>query len=89
MTWKHPNDMDREELRELVGDMGLMALDLAQHLAFTNDMLRPELRADAYRRAQAMAYELSAFPHHGPRDDSPRTPGIAMFGEGGLQAWSY
>jgi hypothetical protein len=86
--WKHPNDMDREELRELVSAMGMMALDLAQHIAFTNDMLKPELRAEAYKRGEAMAYELAHYPMDGPREDSPRTPGIAVFGEGGLQAWT-
>jgi hypothetical protein len=60
---KHPKDMSREELREVVSAMSWAALDLAQHLNFTNEMLKPEFREEAYKRAERMAGELSSLPY--------------------------
>ena len=55
---KHPNDMTKEELRDLVFAMSSMALDLAQHLDWTTNCLRVQYKKDAYRRAIKMAREI-------------------------------
>lgn len=86
--WKHPNDMTRDELREIVSDMSWMALDLAQHLNFSNEALKEEYREEAYQRAEKMAYELSHYPYHGPDPEAPASPGVAVFGETGLEGWT-
>src|SRR6185312_11019882 len=54
----HFRDMSREELVEHCSDIGWMALDLVQHLDFTREMLRHDLRAHAYVRAERMAREI-------------------------------
>ena len=81
---KHPKDMDADELRELVFDMAGLALDLAQHLNFTNEMLREDLQTDAYKRAEQMAYQLTWHPYteRGPRNDKLD---IVVFGANGLE----
>lgn len=56
---KRPEDMEKDELVSLIRDMGWMALDLAQDMAFTNEMLRRDLRASAYRRIAADLYQLA------------------------------
>ena len=81
---KHPNDLTADELRELVWEMSLAALDLAQHLAFTNDMLKAEYREEAYKTAERRAYELCYLTCQDP--SIPLTQGIAFFGEHGLEA---
>ena len=55
---KHPRDMTRDELIQFADDMTWAALDLAQHLSCTNDLLREEHRPDAYKRAEQMAYAI-------------------------------
>jgi hypothetical protein len=92
--WKHPNDMSREELRDLVGDMSWMALDIAQHLNFMNLQFTPGGRREGdeddgpgYIAAERMAYALSALPYRGPEamEGLRRTPGVAVFdGQGGF-----
>lgn len=54
-----PEEMDKEELVAFVRDMGWMALDLAQDMEATNQMLRRDLRASAYRRIGADLYRLA------------------------------
>jgi hypothetical protein len=75
--------MSRQELRDLVSDMGWAALDLAQHLSFTNEMLREEYRGEAYKKAQTMAYALANMPYS---ETQPRDPlgHVAVFGKDGL-----
>jgi hypothetical protein len=81
---KHPNDMTREELRELVSAMSWAALDLAQHLNFTNDWLKPEFREQAYKRGEQMAYELSHMPYAEDRPEGDSKFNVVVFGEDGL-----
>lgn len=78
---KHPNDMNKEELRDLVRTMSSMALDLAQHLCFTNDCLKVQYRKDAYKRAEQMAYQLTyAWEYEQPEGNMD----IAIFNSNGL-----
>ncbi len=81
---KLPNDMTREELRELVWAMSSLALDLAQHLRFTCEGLRPEYREEAYGRATQMAYDLAFYPYAENRPEvSPNC--IMVLGENGIE----
>lgn len=57
----HYRDASTDELREIVSAMGWMALDLAQDMAFANEMLRRDLRASTYRRVCADLYRLSQY----------------------------
>lgn len=96
MRWKHPNDMDRDELRDVVSDLSWMALDLAQHLNFMNLQFSEGGRkgpddddAEGYTAAEQMAYAISNYPYHGPPPDMPEASNvsIAMFdGKGGWSA---
>jgi len=93
-SWRHPNDLSRVALRELVGDMSWMLLDLAQHLNFMNLQFEPGGRkgpldedAPGYKEAERMAYSIGSFPYEGPGclADHRRTPGVAIFdGNGGF-----
>lgn len=95
-AWPHPNDMTREQLREVVFAMGWMALDLAQHLNFANLQFQeggckgPEDDdAESYIAAERMAYAISHYCFDGPaaveRQALRTTPGIAIFdGKGGF-----
>lgn len=56
---EHYRKMDRDQLAELVSALGWMALDLAQDMAFANEMLRRDLRAATYRRVAADLYRLA------------------------------
>lgn len=75
-TTAHCKDMSKEELSDMVGAMGWMALDIAQDLHFASHMLRRDLRASAYRRACAACYELSDFAYRG----RPEQIDIKVFG---------
>jgi hypothetical protein len=78
--------MSAEELRAIVEWMSTTALDLAQHLAFTNDMLAKEHRDAAYKRAEQWAYELTWLPYNGPGELAAGAgSGLAFFGEKGLE----
>lgn len=77
---KHYRDMSREELIETINVMGWVALDLAQDMAFANEVLRRDLRAAVYRRVCADLYGLSQLPH-GPFDDAPNEIGVKVFGK--------
>ena len=79
---KHPNDMTWQELRDLVSAMSWAALDLSQHLNFTNEMLKEEYKANAYKRAESMAGAICSMPY---KDHAP--PGqidMVIFGADGL-----
>ena len=78
---KHPNDMTREELRDLVWSMSSMALDLAQHLNWTNDCLKIQYRKEAYKRAEEMAYEITRAWEY---EQLEGNMDIAVFGSNGL-----
>jgi len=65
-------------LRELVFTLSYAALDLAQHLSFTNDMLAEEFRPNAYKQAESMAYAIVGL-------DSATTNSIVIFDAMGLQ----
>jgi len=54
-------DMTREQLIEHVDMLGWMALDLAQDLESTNDLLRRDLRAANYRRVTSDLYKITQF----------------------------
>lgn len=92
--WVHPNEMSREQLREVVAGLSWMALDLAQHLNFMNLQFSEGGRkgptdedAEGYQTAERMAYAISAFPYHGPEatEGIRQTPGVAIFdGKGGF-----
>jgi hypothetical protein len=79
--------MDEVQLRELVFAMRWAALDLAQHLDFTNKLLSPPADEDpidprrrkAYEQARDMAYALcgSEWPNS--------VGGLMVFGEHGLE----
>lgn len=62
---EHFSDMDRDELIELVSGMSWMALDLAQDMMTTNEMLRRDLRAAAYRRIGSDLYRLASVDTNG------------------------
>lgn len=75
---KHPKEMNREELLSLVTDMGWMALDLAQDMSATNEMLRRDLRASAYRRIQSDLYTLAYLEWERPE---PRNIDVKVIGD--------
>jgi hypothetical protein len=72
-----PAEMTRDQLIQFVQDLQWAALDLSQHLSFTNDMLAEEHRPAAYKRAEEMAYALT-WGRPVPAG------GVAVFGEQGL-----
>jgi len=78
---KHYKDMNREELIELVGTMSWMALNLAQHLNFTEG-LKVQYRKQCYERAIKMAWEICyAWKYEYPEGDFE----ISYFGSNGLE----
>ena len=79
---KHPQDMTREELLNLVFQFSLTALDLAQHLSFSED-LKPEYKDNAYKRATEMAYKLVYLWENEQNSDSKFN--ILFFGKNGLE----
>jgi len=81
MSNKHPNNMTKEELRELISDMSWRALDLAQHLDWTIDCLRVQYRRGAYERARSMAHEISDMPY---RNYEKSSGSVILFGAQGL-----
>ena len=81
----HPKDMTREELIALVGDLSWQALDLAQHLSFTNELLKPEYQLKAYQKACWMAYYLSTYAYEDDMQIPSGRASIAIFGEDGLE----
>lgn len=66
-----PPEATRDDLANLINDISWRALDLAQDMATTNEMLRRDLRAAAYRRVCAELYELANLnvPVHNPHFD--------------------
>lgn len=74
---KPVSEMTHAELVQFAQDLQWAALDLSQHLSFTNDMLAEEHRPEAYKRAEEMAYAL-AWGRPVPAG------GVAVFGEQGL-----
>ncbi len=81
---KHPNDMDREELRKLVSAMSWQALDLAQNLNFIGHMLKEEYKEQAFESAIKQAYNLSNLPY--TTDDLVESRiDIAVFGQNGME----
>ncbi len=79
----HPNEMLPEELRELVWDMANAALDLAQHLSFTHECLRDDLKEGAYVKAIRMAYDIVKMPDSDYKKRDPRCD-VVFFGAEGL-----
>ncbi len=81
---KHPNDMDREELRDLVRAMSWQALDLAQNLYFIDTGLKEEYSDQAFKSAIKQAYELSNLPYS--TDDIVESNiDVAVFGPNGIE----
>ena len=81
---KHPNDMTRDELREVVSAMSWLSLDLAQNLSFIVNMLKREYVADALRGAIQQAYDLSHYPYNEDRINPKAKAQVSVFSEGGL-----
>lgn len=78
-------DMTRDELVDLVGNMRWAALDLAQHLSFTNELLSPPAEQDTIQPDRRAAYEQAQVMAYGLLDDQPsHTAGVAAFGAQGL-----
>ena len=80
---KHPNNMSKEELKELVFAMGWAALDLAQHLDFTIKALDGENKEKALYKATKMAYDITEMPYKKLQPKS--NIDISYFGETGLE----
>lgn len=59
---KHYQEMTRDELLDLVNKWGWILLDIVQDLDFTNELLRRDLRAAAYRRLRDELYMLVYAP---------------------------
>lgn len=66
-----PDDATREDLASVINDMSWRALDLAQDMSSTNEMLRRDLRAAAYRAICRDLYDMSRLnvPDHNPNFD--------------------
>ena len=80
---KHPNNMSKEELKELVFAMVWAALDLGQHLNFTMKFLDGENKEKALYKAIKMAYEITEMPY---KELPPKSYiDISYFGETGLE----
>ena len=80
---KHPNNMSKEELKELVFAMVWAALDLGQHLAFTINFLDGENKEKALKKATKMAYDIIEMPY---KELPPKSNiDISYFGENGLE----
>jgi len=80
---KRLQEMSKDELIEIIHDMRWSALDLAQHLVFTVDLLKPKYQKEAYKRATAMAYQL-AFPPDDKPTKHPEKFDINFFTADGL-----
>ena len=52
---KHYTECTKEELINIVNNYKSAALDLAQHLFFTNSALKLQYKPTAYKRAEEMA----------------------------------
>lgn len=74
---KRYDEMTLEELKELVSVMSWAALDLAQDMNFSNEMLRRDLRASAYRRVCGDLYALSQMDCNPP----PGKFNVKVFGD--------
>lgn len=72
-----PEDADRDQLAAAFNEVSWRALDLAQDMASTNEMLRRDLRAAAYRAVCRDLYELSQLhvPERNPKFD------VKVFGD--------
>ena len=81
---KHPNDMTRDELREVVSAMAWLSLDLAQNLSFIVHMLKREYVAEALRGAIQQAYDLSHYPYNEARINPKAKAQVGVFGATGL-----
>lgn len=79
---KRPNEMTKEELLELVDTMSSWALDLAQHLDFTTNMLKVQYKKSAYQRAIQMAWQICYAWDHEPEPEGNFS--IHVFGQDGL-----
>lgn len=66
-----PDDADRDMLACVVNELSWRALDLAEDMASTNEMLRRDLRAASYRRICHDLYELAQLhvPERNPHFD--------------------
>jgi len=84
MTEKHIREMTREELINHVGTVSSLALDLAQHLHFTFQLLKPEYKEEAFKNACDMAYQLAFGAFYADGINSEAFASISVFGQGGL-----
>lgn len=66
-----PEDATRDDLASAINDMSWRALDLAQDMSSTNEMLRRDLRAAAYRAICRDLYDLARLnvPERNPNFD--------------------
>ena len=78
---KHPSEMTREELLDLVWQMSSSALDLAQHLEST-EWLKVQYRKKCYERAVKMAWQICNAWEYERKEGNMQ---IAYFGGNGLE----
>jgi hypothetical protein len=78
---KHPSEMTREELLDLVWQMSSSALDLAQHLEST-EWLKVQYRKKCYERAIQMAWQICNAWEYERKEGNMQ---IAYFGGNGLE----
>jgi len=80
---RHPNNMSKEELKELVFAMGWAALDLGQHLNFTMEFLDGGNKEKALNKSIMMAYNITKMPY----EELPLKSNIdiSYFGKNGLE----
>lgn len=85
---EHLERLDDREARDLCEAMSSACLDLGQHLAFSLEALREDLRPQAGRRAVMMFRQIADLPVADLRAPDEISPGIAVFGERGLERFS-
>lgn len=76
-----PEAATREQLAQAINEVSWRALDLAQDMASTNEMLRRDLRAAAYRAVCRDLYDLSRLhvPERDPNFDVKVIGDVAPF----------
>jgi len=82
---RHPNNMNKTQLKELVFAMSWAALDLAQHLWFTADFLDNKSKKKAYEKATQMAYDITKMPYEKIEKSNID---VSFYGDTGLEKLS-
>jgi len=80
---RHPNNMSKEELRELVFAMEWAIIDLARYLNYTVRFSDGKNKEKALYKAIKMAYDITDMPY---KKLPPKSNiDISYFGENGLE----